>query len=61
MIIFASFVSRYRNKDKEQESEDAAAGKVKFDRSLRLHQAMERLDFATKSVDQQKKAHDDYE
>jgi hypothetical protein len=52
-------VSRYRNKDKEVEDEDEK--KLKMDRSIRMHNAMERLDFATKPVDERKRMKSEYE
>ena len=53
-------MSRYRNKDEKDEEEDPNLEKIKKDRSLRMYQAMERLDFATKSPKDQAKASDDY-
>ena len=45
LILAASLVSRYRNKDSEGEE------KKKEDRSIRMHRAMERLDFVTTAKD----------
>jgi len=52
LIIFSSLVSRYRNKDeaKDGDDDDTKLSKMKKDRAVRMHQAMERLDFATKST-----------
>jgi len=58
--LLASLVSRYRNKEKQDEEDVASLDKqAQKDRSIRMHQAMERLNFATKSkADQDKIAHD---
>jgi hypothetical protein len=58
-LVLGSLVSRYRNKDKEVEDEDEK--KLKMDRSIRMHKAMERLDFATKPVDERKRMKSEYE
>ena len=49
-ILVASLISRFRNK--KGEGDDSS--KMKLDRSIRMQHAMERLDFATKSEEQQK-------
>jgi hypothetical protein len=60
VFLIGSLASRYRNKDEKDEEEDSNLEKIKKDRSLRMYQAMERLDFATKSPKDQAKASDDY-
>ena len=60
-FVPASLVSRYRNKGKKEDEEYLANGKIKSDRSARMHSAMERLDFVTRSPEQQKKISQDYE
>ena len=55
-IVAASFVSRSRNKDKKESDDgDGFSAKLKQDRSIRMQQAMERLDFATKSEEERRK------
>jgi hypothetical protein len=62
LIVFSSLVSRYRNKDKDgHEDDEDTVSKMKKDRAIRMHQAMERLDFATKSRDDKMKISNDYE
>jgi hypothetical protein len=60
-FFLASLVSRYRNKDEDDEGADYLEQKSKKDRSLRMYQAMERLDFATKSPQEQGKISKDYD
>lgn len=64
LILVASLISRSRNKGNSEtgESGDDSA-RMKFDRSIRMQKAMERLDFATKSQEQQKRvsSSQDYE
>jgi hypothetical protein len=62
-LIVASLVSRYRNKDKNESDEETSSLETlsKKDRSARMFQAMERLDFVTKSKDEQGKMSRDYD
>ena len=61
-VFLASLVSRYRNKDKQDEEEVDSLDKLaQKDRSIRMHQAMERLNFATKSRTEQDKIANDYD
>ena len=59
-ILVASVISRYRNSD-APESSDPNLSKIKSDRAVRMHKAMERLDFATKSDDDKVRMAKDYE
>jgi hypothetical protein len=60
--FLASLVSRHRNKDKEDDDDyDSDMKKMQRDRSARMHEAMQRLDFATKSLDDQKKISQEYD
>jgi hypothetical protein len=63
IVFIASLVSRYRNKDKEESEEESSSLETlsKKDRSVRMFQAMERLDFATKSKEDQSKISRDYD
>ncbi len=61
-FFVGSLVSRYRNKGKKEDSEDVEGGKnVINDRSIRMSQAMQRLDFATKPVDEKKRIRNEYD
>lgn len=55
-------MSRYRNKGKDDEDAyESESKKAVSDRSIRMSQAMQRLDFATKPVDEQIRLRSDYE
>lgn len=47
--------------DEDDEGADYLEQRSKKDRSLRMYQAMERLDFATKSPQEQSKISKDYD
>ena len=62
MILIASLISRARNSDVESSGdEDPKLSKLKSDRAVRMHKAMERLDFATRSPEAQARVSQDYE
>jgi hypothetical protein len=61
-ILVASLISRARNTDADSSDEDdAKMSKLKNDRAVRMHKAMERLDFATRTPEAQAKMSQDYE
>jgi hypothetical protein len=62
LIIAASLISRSRNSDADAtEADDKTMSKTKNDRAVRMHKAMERLDFATRGTEEQSKISQDYE
>lgn len=58
----ASLVSRHRNKDKAEDDEyESEMKKMQMDRGVRMQQAMQRLDFVTKTAKDQKEITEEYD
>jgi len=61
-ILVASLISRSRNSENDStDDDDSKMSKLKNDRAVRMHKAMERLDFATRNPEAQARMSQDYE